>query len=118
MDRKGWFLTCVVLAGLIGPLGLIWESWHREPSACPPCQGPAAGTPLILAQTGTCGYFEPMLNATCPTCGRLWYDAKAPEDSPTQRLFQVLPQSRYPTVFSDPRILAIEGVYSYHFWRP
>lgn len=115
MDRKGWFLTLVVGASLLGPLGLVWESWHREPSVCPPCLG--TGPRPFPAKAG-CNYFKPMLNATCPACKRLWYDAKAPELPPSRRLFGVLPESPYPTVFSEPRILAMEQAYGGFFRDP
>ena len=115
MDRKAAFLLCVLLAGMIWPMGRIWEMWHREPSVCPPCGGLSSRRPV--ADTGTCGYFVPMLNATCPRCGSLWWDSKAPERTWTDRALDFLPRSRYPTVFSEPRICAMEGIYSTHMVR-
>jgi len=115
MDRKAGFLFCVLLAGILWPLGRIWETWHREPVTCPPCL--TGSTFLPKAQTGTCGSFKPMLNATCPDCGTLWYDARSPEYSETERALDVIPRSRVATVFSEPRLCAMEGVYfSYLYW--
>ncbi len=115
MTRKAWFFFLVLLAGILGPLSFLWESWHRTPSVCPPC---ATGIPSLrvrTAATGTCGSFQPILNATCPDCGRLWYDTGAPVETPRQRWLAWIPRSRYPTVFSDPGICAMEGVYARHF---
>ena len=114
MDRKPAFLLVVLLAGMLWPMGRIWEMWHRTPSTCPPCATGAARRPL--AETGTCGYIGPMLNATCPACRRVWYDAKAPVETLPERLLSWLPRSRVPTVFSDPSVCAREGVYANHFW--
>lgn len=116
MDRKAGFLFAVLLAGILGPLSFIWESWHRTPSICPACLWDDPNRPVAKASTGTCGYFVPMLNATCPDCGRLWYDTAAPDETPRERWLSWIPRSRYPTVFSDSRICAMEGVYATHLW--
>jgi hypothetical protein len=115
MDRKGGFLFFVLFVGITWPLGRIVEMWHREPTPCKPCLGLARSRPVAI--TGTCGSFRPVLNATCPLCGRLWFDEKAPEESWTERVLSFLPKSRIPTVFSEPRICAMEGAYSGFFWR-
>jgi hypothetical protein len=115
MNWKAWFLLGLLAAGILWPLGRIWESWHRQPSTCPPSLGVAG--PCPVAESG-CGSFKPMLNATCPKCGRVWFDSKAPEFTWTERALDFSPRSRYPTVFSEPRICAMEEIYGGFLWRP
>jgi hypothetical protein len=106
MGKTGTFLFVVLLAGMLWPLGRIWEMWH--------CASGMAHCPTV--QTGCRGYL-PTLNATCPSCGRLWFDQAARIETDTERAFRWIPRSRYPTVFSEPRICALEGIYYRAFWR-
>ena len=114
MDRKSAFLFVVLLSGILWPLGRIWDTWHRTPSTCPPC---LTGTNWCPRMSGGNHYSYPILNASCPDCGTLWYDAKAPTSSPTERALEVVPRGRVATVFSEPRLCAMEGIYySYLGW--